>query len=106
MANVQLSWTAPTSTTGVEGLVVLRKSDAGSTPVGTDFIAADQTRSSSTASDLQANVTQIGSDITDLTVVEASETGLGSGSYWYAVFPYNAAGYGPAEITDSVLTIS
>ena len=105
MANVQLSWTAPASTTGVEGLVVLRKSDAGSTPVGTDFIAADQARSS-TASDLVSNVTQVGSDITDLTVVSASETGLGNGSYWYAVFPYNAAGYGPAEITDSVLNIS
>lgn len=103
MANVLLSWTAPSVTTNVDGIVVLRI-DQTSAPACADFIAANTVRSS-TASDIASGASQVGSDlaVTDVSVVD---TGVASGDHWYAAFSYNAAGYSPCDVTDSVLTTS
>lgn len=112
MANVLLNWTAPTDVNNVDGIVVLRKteSDAAATqPVCDDFIAADTVRVD-TASDIQSGIVQVGSDVTGQSVISVdgsvTDTGVAVGNYFYAAFSYNAAGYSPCDVTDSILTIS
>lgn len=108
MANVLLNWTAPSDTNNIDGIVILKKTvSAGATaPTCTDFIAADQVRSS-TASDIVSDgtVSQVGTDL-GKDVVTVTETGVTAGSYYYAAFSYNAAGYSPCDVTDSELVIS
>jgi hypothetical protein len=113
MANVLLNWTAPADTTNITGIVILKKSvTAGAAaPSCGDFIPDNTVRGANTAADLTDNtVSQVGSDITDPTTVAANgsvtETGVTAGSYYYAAFSYNAAGYSPCDVTDSELVIS
>jgi hypothetical protein len=111
MANVLLSWTAPSVTTNVDGIVVLRMADPGSAPGCDDFIAANKVRSNSgtaandTGLDLQTGVTQVGTDlaVSDVSVVDSS---VSAGDYYYAAFSYNAAGYSPCTVTGSALNIT
>lgn len=107
MANVLLSWTAPSVTTNVDGIVVLRCDDPGSAPSCADFIAANTVRST-TGADISTsnNCTQVGSDITDLTTTSVVDTGVSTGNYYYAAFSYNAAGYSPCTVTGSALSIT
>ena len=113
MANVLLNWTAPADTSNITGIVILKKSvTAGSSaPLCGDFIPADTLRGASTADDLtDTTISQVGSDIIDPTTVAANgsvtETGVIAGSYYYAAFSYNAAGYSPCDVTTSELVIS
>jgi hypothetical protein len=111
MANVLLSWTAPSVTNNVDGIVILRMADPGSAPGCDDFIAANRVRSNSgtpaddTALDLQSGATQVGSDlsVSDTSVVDS---GVTAGDYYYAAFSYNAAGYSPCTVTGSALNIT
>ena len=109
MANVLLNWTAPSDVTNIDGIVVLKKSvTAGAAaPACSGFILDDALRSD-TASDVVTGVTQVGSDITSNLDQNGSvtETGVDAGSYYYAAFSYNAAGYSPCDVTDSELVIS
>lgn len=112
MANVLLNWTAPTDTINVDGIVVLRKSEtdaAATAPACADFIAADTVRSDTT-SDIQSGIVQVGSDVTGQSVISVdgsvTDTGVAAGNYYYAAFSYNAAGYSPCDVTDTILTIS
>ena len=112
MANVLLNWTAPTDTVNVDGIVVLRKTETDPTaaqPVCDDFIVADTVRVDTT-SDIVSGITQVGSDVTGQSVISADgsviDSGVAAGNYYYAAFSYNAAGYSPCDVTDSILTIS
>ena len=111
MSNVQLSWTAPTSISDVDGIVVLKKSvnTGDSTPTCDDFIEANKVRGSNTSGDLlDSTISQVGSDITTSLDVNGSitDTGVSSGFYYYAAFAYNAAGYSPCDVTSSELEIT
>jgi|13_taG_2_1085334.scaffolds.fasta_scaffold00161_9 hypothetical protein len=113
MANVLLNWTAPADTSNITGIVILKKSvSAGSSvPSCGDFIPDEKIRGANTAADLtDSTVSQVGSDITDPATVAANgsvtETGVTAGSYYYAAFSYNAAGYSPCDVTNSELVIS
>ena len=111
MANVLLSWTAPSVTTNVDGIVVLRMADPGSAPGCADFIAANKVRSNSgtaandTGLDVASGVSQVGADlaVSDTSVVDS---GVTTGDYYYAAFSYNAAGYSPCTVTGSALSIT
>ena len=112
MANVLLNWTAPIDTANVDGIVVLRKTEtdpAATQPVCDDFIAVDTVRSD-TATDIQEGIEQVGSDVTGQSVISAdgsvTDTGVAAGNYYYAAFSYNAAGYSPCDVTETILTIS
>lgn len=112
MANVLLNWTAPTDVNNVDGIVVLRKTEldaAAAQPACDDFIVADTVRSS-TAGDIQSGIVQVGSDITGQSVISVdgsvTDTGVAAGNYYYAAFSYNAAGYSPCDVTNTILTIS
>lgn len=111
MANVQLSWTAPTSVSDIDGIVVLKKSVSAGTsqPSCDDFIEANKVRGASTTSDLRdSTISQVGSDITTSLGSDGSitETGASAGSYYYAVFAYNTAGYSPCDVTGTELVIT
>lgn len=113
MANVLLNWTAPQDTSNITGIVILKKSvtPGAAAPSCGDFIPEDAVRGANTAADLTDNtVSQVGSDITDPATVAANgsitETGVTSGSYYYAAFSYNAAGYSPCDVTNSELVIA
>jgi hypothetical protein len=110
MANVLLNWDAPADTANVDGIVVLRKTEADSAatqPACDDFIAADTVRTN-TADDIQSGIVQVGSDVTSGIETDGSvtDTGVDAGNYFYAAFSYNAAGYSPCDVTDTILTIS
>ena len=108
MANVLLNWTAPADTNNIDGIVILKKTVAANAaaPTCTDFIAADQARSN-TASDIVSDgtVSQVGSDLAK-DAVTVTESGVTAGSYYYAAFSFNAAGYSPCDVTDSELVIA
>lgn len=109
MANVLLTWTAPTVTTNVDGIVIARIADDGSStqPSCDAFIAANQLRNN-TAADLVSggSVVQVGSDITDLAVTQAVDQGVPVGNYWYAAFSYNSAGYSPCDVNDTLVSVT
>jgi hypothetical protein len=111
MSNVQLNWTAPTSVSDVDGIVVLKKtvSTGASQPTCDDFIEANKVRGSSTSGDLlDSTISQVGSDITSSLGANGSiiDTSVPAGFYYYAAFAYNAAGYSPCDVTNSILEIT
>ena len=91
MADIKLSWTAPSNTVNVDSLAVYRAS-------GTVSLSAScsEIQQVSIGSSLSEDV-----EISDTTYVDA---GVSIGSYTYAVFSKNVSGYSPCAST--TITIS
>ena len=91
MANVLLNWNPPSDINNIQGIVVLKKSvTTGDAVTCNDFIADGQVRGADTNSDLAANVTQVGSDVTT-NLDQAgtlTDTGVDAGTYRYAAFSF------------------
>jgi len=101
--NVEISWTKPNSKDLVDGIVVLRKMDNGNgKPLLCDDFIPDGTARTTTANDISANVVQVGSDITDLSITSIIDYNVPIGNYWYAVFSYNSEGYSLCDVSNYV----
>jgi hypothetical protein len=101
--NVEISWTKPNSTDLVDGVIVLRKRDNGNgKPLLCEDFIPDGSARTTTLNDISANVVQVGSDITDLSVTSTIDYNVPLGNYWYAVFSYNSEGYSICDVSNYI----
>lgn len=98
MANVLLNWTAPTTTSGVDGIRLFRVAGT-STPACTDFVSAD-----AVPTDALPAGSQLVTDVTANLDTDGQylETQVSLGNWYYGAFSYNDAGFSPCSVSAQV----
>ena len=92
--NIKLTWTNPGTVSDIDTIEVYRKS--GDHTAESDMNAF---RSGATLVCSEAVGTANSSQ-------EYTESNVAAGTYTYGAFSKNAGGFGPGDLTDSVLTVS
>lgn len=94
MANIKVTWTNPADVSDQDTVEVYRAAGDETGSTDEDFRTAAGTAIFSENPSSYAGTTQF-----------VTQTGVTAGTYTYGAFSKNAAGFGPGDIADSVITI-
>ena len=92
--NIKLSWTNPSSVSDIDTIEIFRASGNHTSSSDEAFRA--------TAGNAIASVAVGAAN----SVQEYTDPAVEAGDYTYGAFSKNAGGFGPGDLTDSVLTVS
>jgi hypothetical protein len=92
--NIKLSWTNPSTVSDIDTIEIFRAAGNHTSASEEAFRTAAGTAIASVAVG-SANAVQ-----------EYTDASVAAGDYTYGAFSKNAGGFGPGDLTDSVLTVS
>jgi hypothetical protein len=104
MASIKIEWTNPSDMTGVTGIKVLQKTGT-TVPTCADYLATNAVPTDN----YPTGVTEVYASTSAPSAGTSGDThlqGVVAGSYNFAVFAYNDAGFSPCSATSSTTTIS
>ena len=89
--DINLTWTAPTTTADVDSIKIYRK-------------AGDHTSESDM--DVFRTGATLAATLTNASATSHIDTGVADGTYTYGAFSYNTGGFGPGDLIDTALVVA